>query len=115
MSRTEKQDSKSEECHDLSNLKYKTLLENGKKNAFSSHKCGDASTIEAILENEMNTKKTQSWSRLDRIEKIDKLCQYAIFSSHHIPSISTARQMNFLHRIHLDGRLKLYTWLYSWL
>ena len=26
----------------------------------------------------MNTKKNQSWSRLDRIEKIDKLCQYAI-------------------------------------
>lgn len=78
MSGTEKQESKNEECHDLSNLKYKTLLENGKKNAFSSHKCGDASKIEAILENEMNTKKNQSWSRLDRIEKIDKLCQYAI-------------------------------------
>ena len=34
MSGTEKQESKSEECHDLSNLKYKTLLENGKKMHF---------------------------------------------------------------------------------
>ena len=60
------------------NLKYKTLLENGKKNAFPTHRSVDASKIEAILENEMNTKKNQSWSRLDRIEKIDKLCQYAV-------------------------------------
>lgn len=80
MPETEKQETpkKTEECHDLSNLKYKTLLENGKKNAFPTHRSVDASKIEAILENEMNTKKNQSWSRLDRIEKIDKLCQYAV-------------------------------------
>tara|TARA_B100000902_G_C27223535_1_gene870934 strand:- start:337 stop:870 length:534 start_codon:yes stop_codon:yes gene_type:complete len=68
---------KPEECHDLSNLKYKTLLANGKKNAFPTHKKVDASKIEAILENEMNTQKKLSWSRLDRIDKIQKLCSYA--------------------------------------
>ncbi len=83
MPETEKQEkqetsNKIEECHDLSNLRYKTLLENGKKNPFPTHKSADASKIEAILENEMNMKKNQPWSRLDRIEKIEKLSQYAI-------------------------------------
>ena len=75
--KAEQTPSKTEECHDLSNLKYKTLLANGKKNAFPSHKKVDASKIEAILEQEMNTEKKVSWSRLDRIEKIQKLVEYA--------------------------------------
>ena len=73
----EQQPDKTEECHDLSNLKYKTLLANGKKNAFPTHKKTDASQIEAILANEMSSTKKLSWSRLDRIEKIQKLCAYA--------------------------------------
>jgi len=68
---------KTSECHDLKNLQYKTLLMNGKKNVFIPHKKSESAKVEAILEQEMNTVKSVSWSRLDRIDKIAKLQKYA--------------------------------------
>lgn len=66
-----------EECQDLKNLQYKTMLMKGKKAQLVPKGPGDTEGIEKLLEREMTLNKNVSWSRLDRIDKIRKLEEYA--------------------------------------
>ena len=66
-----------EECQDLKNLQYKTMLMKGKRTPLMPKTPGDKAGIEEILEQEMSLNKNISWSRLDRSVKMKKLQDYA--------------------------------------
>ena len=62
----------SEECIELKNIKYKTMLLNGNpiKETKSSN---NMNHLDQFLENEMNTNKSEPWSKLDKTIKTKKL------------------------------------------
>ena len=68
---------KKEECQDLKNLQYKTMLMKGKRTPLMPKTPGDTAGIEKLLEQEMSLNKNISWSRLDRSIKMRKLQDYA--------------------------------------
>lgn len=65
-----------EECQDLKNLQYKTMMIKGKRTSLMSKTPGDTAGIEKLLEQEMSLNKNISWSRLDRSVKMRKLQEY---------------------------------------
>ena len=69
------EEAKTEECAELKNLKYKTMLLSGVpiKETKSS---GDLSTLEKFLESEKNTNSIGPWCKLDRTVKIQKMTFY---------------------------------------
>lgn len=66
-----------DECLDLKNIQYKTMLLNGKTSNLSSIPNTDVSLIDKCLENEMNITKNLSWTKLDRGDKLKKLKEYS--------------------------------------
>jgi len=66
-----------DECLDLKNIQYKTMLLNGKTTNLSSVPNTDASLIDKRLETEMNISKNLSWTKLDRGDKLKKLKEYS--------------------------------------
>ena len=66
---------KTEECAELKNLKYKTMLLSGVpiKETKSS---GSLSSLEFFLESEKNTNSNGPWCKLDRTVKIQKMSLY---------------------------------------
>ena len=74
----EQNKSKTEECQDLKNLQYKTMLMKGKRTLIlPKNTSDDTAGIEKLLEQEMSLNKNISWSRLDRSIKLQKLQEYA--------------------------------------
>lgn len=68
---------KSEECIELKNIKYKTMLLNGNGNTFKETKmANDLSSLETFLENEKNNNKNEPWCKLDKTIKTVKLLEY---------------------------------------
>ena len=67
--------SSNEECVELKNIKYKTMLLSGNpvKETKSSN---DFSNLEKFLENEKNNNKNEPWCKLDKTAKIKKLLEY---------------------------------------
>jgi hypothetical protein len=66
---------KSDECIELKNIKYKTMLLNG--NTFKEIKSSNnLSTLEKFLENEKNNNKNEPWCKLDKTIKTIKLVEY---------------------------------------
>ena len=66
-----------DECLDLKNIQYKTMLLNGKTTNLSSVPNTDASLIDKRLETEMNVSKNLTWTKLDRGDKLKKLKEYS--------------------------------------
>lgn len=67
---------KQEECIELKNIKYKTMLTKG--NSLKETKSSNnLSNLDAFLEQEKNTNKDDSWSKLDKTVKIQKLLSFA--------------------------------------
>jgi len=67
---------KEEECVELKNIKYKTMLTKG--NSLNETKSSNnLSNLDAYLEQEKNTNKDETWSKLDKTVKIQKLLSYA--------------------------------------
>jgi len=68
--------SNNEECIELKNIKYKTMLLSGNivKETKSSN---DLSNLEKFLENDKNNNQNEPWSKLDKTAKTKKLLQYA--------------------------------------
>ena len=66
----------SEECHELKNIKYKTMLLTGKNNDLASSVSEDMNTLDIFLEKEkfLNTK--DAWNKLDKCIKMDKINEY---------------------------------------
>jgi hypothetical protein len=67
---------KIEECVELKNIKYKTMLMSG--NVIHETKTSsDMSNLENFLENEKTNNKNEPWSKLDKTVKIKKIVSYA--------------------------------------
>ena len=64
-----------EECLELKNIKYKSMLLNGKqiKETTSEH---NLSNLDKFLENEKNNNFNEPWCKLNRTDKIKKLIEY---------------------------------------
>jgi hypothetical protein len=67
--------SNNEECVELKNIKYKTMLLNG--NPIKETKLSNnLSNLEKFLENEKNNNKNDPWCKLDKTVKTQKLLEY---------------------------------------
>ena len=68
---------KTEECIELKNIKYKTMLMTGNGNTFKESKISNnLSNLEKFLENEKNHNKSEPWCKLDKTIKTVKLIDY---------------------------------------
>jgi len=64
-----------EECQELKNIKYKTMLINGNKKALSSV-INDVSNLDLLLDEETEHSKKESWNKLDKSAKMIKINEY---------------------------------------
>lgn len=64
-----------EECQELKNIKYKTMLLNGKTNILNSLS-NDVSNMDLLLDNECNENKKEGWNKLDKSIKMLKIQKY---------------------------------------
>ena len=70
-----KKNKKLDECHELKNIAYKTMLLNG-NNINPSINTLDDTIINNFLENESQANKIEIWIKLDKTQKIKKLYNY---------------------------------------
>ena len=64
------------ECQELKNIKYKTMLLTGDNKKLVSSVTNDISNMNLILENESNLNKKETWNKLDKSIKLEKINQY---------------------------------------
>lgn len=72
----EKHNKVEDDCVELKNIKYKTMLMNGvpfKENILQS---SDMTNLDAFLENEKNNNKNEPWCKLDKTIKTQKLMEF---------------------------------------
>ena len=67
---------KSDECIELKNIKYKTMLMNGNMMK-ESKKSDNLSNLEKFLEDDKNNNQNEPWSKLDKTVKTKKLFVFA--------------------------------------
>jgi hypothetical protein len=68
--------SKQNECQELKNIQYKTMLLNhGNKKSISSI-TKDVANLDLLLEEETKLNKKESWNKLDKSIKLDKINEY---------------------------------------
>ena len=68
--------SSNEECLELKNIKYKSMLMGGSQ-LQETKSTGDISNLDKFLEIEKNNNKSDPWSKLDKTIKTQKLLEYA--------------------------------------
>jgi hypothetical protein len=64
-----------EECQELKNIKYKTMLLSGNKKNISSI-TNEVSNLDLMLDNESKQNKKESWNKLDKSVKMTKVNEY---------------------------------------
>lgn len=64
-----------DECQELKNIKYKTMLLSGNKKLLSSV-INDISNLDIILDEENEHNKKESWNKLDKSMKMNKINEY---------------------------------------
>jgi len=69
-------ENKKEECVELKNIKYKTMLLGSGNPIIETPSPGNLSNLEKFLENEKNSNKVDNWCKLDKTIKTKKLIQY---------------------------------------
>lgn len=67
---------KQEECIELKNIKYKTMLLSSGNPIIETKSSSDLCNLEKFLENEKNNNKIEPWSKLDKTMKTKKLIEY---------------------------------------
>jgi hypothetical protein len=67
---------KKDECIELKNIKYKTMLLSGKQ-IMETKSTNDLMNLDKFLENEKNNSKVEPWSKLDKTIKVKKLQDFA--------------------------------------
>jgi hypothetical protein len=67
---------KKEECVELKNIKYKTMLLGNGNPIIETTSSNNLSNLEKFLENEKNSNKIENWSKLDKTIKTKKLIQF---------------------------------------
>ena len=65
-----------DECMELKNIKYKTMLMSG-TSIQESRASADMDNLHAFLENEKNTNQSEPWCKLDKTIKTQKLVAFA--------------------------------------
>lgn len=66
-----------EECQELKNIKYKTMLHSANNNKLITYsKIKDISNANLLLEKECNNNKKENWNKLDKSIKMDKISNY---------------------------------------
>jgi hypothetical protein len=73
----EKEQETKEECIELKNIKYKTLLMNGTVLTDMKYSKEDIQNLDKFLEESKTNKDNETWSKLDKTVKIKKLSLYA--------------------------------------
>jgi hypothetical protein len=68
---------KNEECVELKNIKYKTMLLNGSVAKETKTDTDDILNLNIFLENEKNNNITEPWSKLDKTLKLRKVLIFA--------------------------------------
>jgi hypothetical protein len=68
--------SKKDECIELKNIKYKTMMLCSGNPIVETKSSNDLSNLEKFLENEKNNNKIEPWSKLDKTMKTKKLMAY---------------------------------------
>jgi len=68
----------SNECQELKNIKYKTMLLNGNQKKLTSviNTMSTMSNLDVLLDNETKKNKEESWNKLDKSAKMEKITQY---------------------------------------
>lgn len=66
----------SEECQELKNIKYKTMLLNGNNKKTLNCVIKDVANLDLILDTESEKSKRESWNRLDKSAKMNKINEY---------------------------------------
>lgn len=78
MNSSENQTKKVEECADLKNIQYKTMINNRTVLPNTSNKNDTMSNLDMFLESELTTNlNEQNWNKLNKTKKLEKLLVYA--------------------------------------
>ena len=93
-----KSKSKSIECQELKNIQYKTLLMNG-NNLSVSNKTTDLSNIDLYLTNETEINKLETWNKLSKTNKLEKINVYILKlkENHNLSDEELEKSKLFLH------------------
>ena len=74
----EKQIANEDECLELKNIKYKTMLQCGNKTFHETKSENDMTNLDSFLENEKNNNKIEPWCKLDKTIKTQKIMEYIV-------------------------------------
>ena len=70
---SKKKNKKNDHCQELKNIAYKTMLLNGNDINPKHNKSNSSLKISNFLEDELNANKKETWSKLDKTQKIIKI------------------------------------------
>ena len=62
-----------EECQELKNIKYKTMLLSGNNKKMIESVTNDISNLDLLLDKENKLNKKESWNKLDKSVKLEKI------------------------------------------
>ena len=87
-----------EECQELKNLKYKTMLLGGNKKNLSSSITKEMENFDLFLEEESEQNKKESWNKLDKSIKMSKINEYIkiLTSKHTLTAVEIKILRDFL-------------------
>jgi hypothetical protein len=93
-----------DECQELKNIKYKTMLLNGNKKALSTV-INDISNLDLLLDEESNQNKKETWNKLDKSIKMTKINEYIkiLIEKHELDNSEIKTLKDFL-SVNLDKK-----------
>lgn len=93
-----------EECQELKNIKYKTMLLNGNKKQISSV-INDVSNLDLLLDEESEQNKKEAWNKLDKSIKMNKINDYIkILTTKHKLSAAEIKILRDFLSVNLDKK-----------
>lgn len=94
----------SKECHELKNIKYKSMLLNGNSDIIKETK-DNVPNIDDILEKEKLINKCEPWSKLDKTAKLSKLKNFVeTYAKEHKLSNKEIKMLNTFISTSLDRK-----------
>ena len=67
-----------DECQELKNIKYKTMLLNGKQKLNTISVTNDIAKLDILLDEETEQSKKESWNKLDKSLKMEKINEHIL-------------------------------------
>ena len=94
-----------DECQELKNIKYKTMLQNGDNSKLINTITNDISNMNLILENESLLNKKETWNKLDKSAKLEKILKYIdILKRKHKLTVGEINTLKLFINSNLDKR-----------